>query len=316
VKNGSRLQIAGLLAILLTTGSSVRASAYSFITLDDPAAPLGRTSVYGISGTTVVGTFSNSGGNPSGFTETGGVYTTLAEPNNTWAYGISGSSVVGTNLEGGFVETGGNYTTINPPNSRFTQCHAISGSLIVGYYQDTTTSTYRGFIESLGAFTLLDYPGATGGTYAMGISGNTVVGFYRAPTNAHGFMEIGGVYTPLDFPGASETYALGVSGSTVVGYYNASGRHGFIYANGIFTTIDDPLATQVTAVYGIDGNTIAGTYQDAAGSHGFTATPIPEPTSLALVGFASAVPLLQGRARRRHRGALLKAVALAEEGLS
>jgi hypothetical protein len=61
------------------------------------------------------------------------------------------------------------------------------------------------------SFSTFDIPGASE-TYAYGISGNNVIGYYNDASS-------------------SSTYAHGISGNVVVGYYkNASGTHGFLAA--------------------------------------------------------------------------------------
>jgi len=58
-------------------------AAFTYTTLDDPSAGPGQTFVYGISGSTLVGTYADSGiprAGDHGFSETGGVYITLDNP--------------------------------------------------------------------------------------------------------------------------------------------------------------------------------------------------------------------------------------------
>jgi hypothetical protein len=140
----------------------------------------------------------------------------------------------------------------------------------------------------------------------MGISGNTVVGYYQDANTGfkRGFSETGGVYTTLDAPGGDwATYAYGISGNTVVGFYQGpSGNHGFTLAGGVYTTLDDPLANPgQTFATGISGNTVVGLYLDNLSYHGFVTTA-PEPSTLALLGMG-AVALLGYAWRRRRRAA-------------
>ena len=80
-----------------------------------------------------------------------------------------------------------------------------------------------------------------------------------------------------------------------VGYYGDStlSQHGYLYntLSGQYTFLDDPDAAfsngvEVTQITGINNQgEITGFYTDAGGlAHGFVATPIPEPGTLALDG--------------------------------
>jgi hypothetical protein len=124
-------------------------------------------------------------------------------------------------------------------------------------------------------FTTLDVPTATGGTYAWGIDGRNIVGYYTDGTGDHGFLYNGSSYTTLDDPLAKGfTHAYGISGNNIVGdYFDATGTHGFLYNGSSWTTLDDPLAPGDTAAFGINGNNIVGTYELStafeAHRHGF-----------------------------------------------
>jgi hypothetical protein len=138
-------------------------------------------------------------------------------------------------------------------------------------------------------FTTLTDPdarsGLSNGTYVMGVSGGTVVGYYKDINNVyHGFSyTAGGGFVPIDDPVASQaanngTFALGIWGSYIVGgYHDATGAaHGFFYDGNAFKTIDDPLGSQ-TAPFGISGSTVVGSYSAASGV--FRGFVIPDVTS-------------------------------------
>jgi len=138
-------------------------------------------------------------------------------------------------------------------------------------------------------------PGA-GATYAYGIEGGNIVGYYRDGSyNSHGFSYDGTTYTTLDVPGAGATYAYGIGGGNIVGaYYVGGSYHGFIYDGTTYTTFDVPGASDIYA-YGIDGGNIVGNYYDSSQrTHGFIAV-IPEPATLSLL----AVGVLMVCRRRR-----------------
>ena len=62
--------------------------------------------------------------------------------------------------------------------------------------------------------------------------------------------------------------------------FDSSRGHGFLDTGGIFTTIDVPGATS-TSAFGInDSGQIVGSFYDGTTTHGFLATPVPEPSSL------------------------------------
>jgi hypothetical protein len=132
-------------------------------------------------------------------------------------------------------------------------------------------------------------------TYAQGISGNSIVGYYvDSPgiANAKGFLYNGKKWTTLDFPGAAYgTFAQGIDGSNIVGgYYDSSNYgHGFLYNGTSWTTLNYPGA-ELTWAYGISGSNIVGWYSDgdASSVHGFIYT-IPEPATLLLFGLGAAI---------------------------
>lgn len=120
-----------------------------------------------------------------------------------------------------------------------------------------------------------DFPGAAD-TFINGISGNSMVGYYRTSSNFQlwrGFVSDGVHNVSLDAPlGVMGTEAFGIAGSKIVGFYTdaANKNHGFVYDGSSYTTIDDPLGVNGTQAYGISGNKIVGTYSDAASKvHGF-----------------------------------------------
>jgi hypothetical protein len=137
------------------------------------------------------------------------------------------------------------------------------------------------------SFTPIDVPGAFW-TEAYGINdSNNIVGWYHDATGAHGFLLAEGNFTPIDVPGASRTVAYGINDSNkIVGYYwdGMGGDNGFLLAEGNFTPIDVPGAFE-TVSYGInDSNNIVGWYWYGTRHHGFVATPVPEPSTMLLIG--------------------------------
>src|SRR2546423_4927710 len=81
------------------------------------------------------------------------------------------------------------FTTLDYPGALDTYPHGVSGSTVVGGYQNRSPNTaFHGFIYNGSTFATLDVPGATG-TVAAGVSGSTVVGSYTDSAHLnHGFI--------------------------------------------------------------------------------------------------------------------------------
>jgi hypothetical protein len=321
----SRVSLALGLALLLST-TAARAQNYTYQTIDDPKAVFGSTPS-GISGGNIVGWYIDGFDHYNGYiyniaTKT---FTTLNDPNavlgtspaGTIANGIDGNNIVGlyydnTSLGHGFLylpnllHPENPYTTLDDPaagatDPSYTNPTGISGGNIVGTYLNYTSqfnSVIGSFIFNGTSYTTIADPAAVADTtYASGIDGVNVVGWYSVPDGALGTgPTYGFVYnitttnftTTLSDPGAfSATEAKGISGGNIVGIYSdADGNtHGFLYngTTGNYTTLDDPLAENgATYAFGIDsGGNIVGQYEDANLTyHGFlatTAAPHPGP---------------------------------------
>ena len=132
----------------------------------------------------------------------------------------------------------------------------------------------HGFLYNGTTYTRLDAPLAAtnipvAGTFAYGISGNTVVGQYDdASRVSHGFLynADSGKWTTIDPPGNANTYyAHGIDGDNIVGVYNnGTADRGFLYNyyNEKWTNLDYPLGGTIFDVNGISGNNIVGNYLD------------------------------------------------------
>jgi probable HAF family extracellular repeat protein len=159
-----------------------------------------------------------------------------------------------------------------------------SGQIVGSFAAGART---HGFLDTGGSFTSIDVPGASGaGTIASGINdAGQVVGYFQDSTTTHGFLDVGGSFTTIDVPGARFTSAQGINDAgQIVGYFNdGTFDHGFLDTGGSFTTIDVP-GTSFNVAGGInDAGQIVGTFESSfAVEHGFLATPVAEPSSLAL----------------------------------
>ena len=142
-----------------------------------------------------------------GFDYDGTTYTPLEVPgaSATYARGIDGGNIVGRYLDGSgtrsFMYDGTDYTLLDVPGASSTSAYGIDGGNIVGYYSVVVGYNYNemfgemhpvyeehGFIYDGTTYTTLDVPGASA-TYARGIDGNNIVGYYiDGSGNSHGFL--------------------------------------------------------------------------------------------------------------------------------
>jgi len=190
------------------------------------------------------------------------------------------------------------YTTLDDPLAATngavypygTVVTGISGTNIVGYYADTNGTTH-GFVCNGIGWTTLDDPlaevyGDDPGvlqTYAQGISGTNIVGYYFAGSHMggfyHGFVFDGSAWADFAEPQNGVvpfTYAQGIDATNIVGYYldGTFANHGFLYNGSTSAALDAPLAgsgnSQGTFPSGISGTNIIGHYLDTSNYvHGF-----------------------------------------------
>jgi probable HAF family extracellular repeat protein len=320
---GSTARTRVALGVLALTAGSLAAPAaygqgYTFTFLDAPGvetAPFpSGTSATGINAAGQVVGFYNDARGARGFLYTAGTFTPIDVPGalRTDAYGINATGQVvglyvptgGGNIRG-FLYSGGAFTLLDVPGAVLTEAYGVNAAgQVVGRYFDGTRT--RGFLYDAGVYTPFDVPGADG-TWALGINAaGQVVGFYSSPGSGfRGFLYDAGVYTRLDGPSTSASnFARGINAAgQIVGTSNAG--FGFLYEAGVYTAINVPGA-RATLAFGIDDEgRIVGAYDPPGGlRRAFVATPttaIPEPATLALTAFGTAV--VAGVAGRRHRQA-------------
>lgn len=210
----------------------------------------------------------------------------------------------------GFTDVGGTFASVDDPNTTtLTELLGVNASgEAVGYYKDSLGNSAP-FTWQGGSFTPITFTGLVS-AQATGVNNaGDIVGFNLTGSSAsNGFLDIGGIFSVIDYPGSSFTQALGIDNAgQVVGDYidGSGGRHGFVYniASGTFQSIDDPNGIGTTTIDGINDNgQLVGFYVDANGNtDGFEATPAPEPASLALAGTALLAGIALARRKRLSR---------------
>jgi uncharacterized membrane protein len=176
----------------------------------------------------------------------------------------------------------------------------VLGLIPLGVFLGVTGQTKAAVI-----FSTLDVPGSTL-TLACGINGTgQIAGGYDhvgASGIRHGFLLSGGNYTLFNVPSSSLTNANGIniSGQIVGSYIDAGNiRHGFLLSGGSYTTLDPPGGTNSVARGIDDSGQIVGQFNAGGTTHGFLATPVPEPASLTLVGIGMLSLIGYGCRRRK-----------------
>jgi probable HAF family extracellular repeat protein len=271
----------------------------------------------------VVGYASNSGGNwRHAFLYSNGTMTdlgTLPGDHYSSASGINASGqVVGVSEEinGGysraFLYSNGSMTNLGTlPGCYWSRANAINDNgQVAGYsYGDST----RAFLYSNGTMTDLGLgPGGLGSEASALNANGQVVGFFETSSGwAHAFLYGNGTMTDLGTLGGDSSHAYGInaSGQVVGDAYTGLGYdHPFLYSNGTMTDLTsliDPIPgwTLLRATAINDRGQIVCKGQGTIGSyefsHAFLLTPIPEPSTLALLSIG-AIGLL-GYAWRRVR---------------
>jgi probable HAF family extracellular repeat protein len=162
----------------------------------------------------------------------------------------------------GIMEPSPQLTIPEPCPQRFTAL-TISARLWAGSAPPYTVCagtilnpTTHAFLDDHGAFTQLDYPGASV-TQANAINNaGQIVGTYNTTYGPHSFFYQNGVYTSIDDPNAVWTNATAINNHGVAAGYYQDGQlntHGFLYKNGKFQTVDHPAASS-TSLDGINDN--------------------------------------------------------------
>ena len=167
----------------------------SYTTLDHPLGAQG-TFPHSLFGHTVVGSYIDAAAKAHGFAYDGSSWTTIDDPlgvKGTTVAGISGNKIVGTYIDAknrthGFLYNGSTYTTLDDPSvsgatNSFTSPNGIWSNTVVG--QAFNGLSGFGFVYDGSTFThpfgtSSNLPGVNSLSFSFtGISGNTIVGYYR-----------------------------------------------------------------------------------------------------------------------------------------
>jgi len=307
----------------LVMAASAWASPYAFTVLDVPGAS-GTVANDIDSAGHVVGTFVDAKG-AHGFRYDGTTFDVIDVPGAslTYAWGLNDAGdVVGVfdNASGrhAFLLRAGIYETVDYPGAALSAAWDIDNAgRIVGGFNTVSGVDAHGFMKTGSTFESIEVPGfAFSEATAINDIGQ-VIGdawtSYPSPstTSRHGYVMTGGVVSLIDFPGAPITDASGINnGGAIVGSYaDAAGlTHGFLETGSTFATVDVPFANTGTGAYGIDNSgRIVGAFSDATGNHGFVASPVPEPASLAILITGLGVLLAKFGRRRILRRVLISA---------
>ena len=112
----------------------------------------------------------------------------------------------------GFIDNGATFITLDDPFAQpigiggsVTQAMAVSGQLVVGYYDDSSPNSH-GFLYDGSAYQTLDDPLGMN-TILTGVDGTTIVGYYSSP--AVGFN--GFIATPVPEPASTTLLFVGAA---------------------------------------------------------------------------------------------------------
>ncbi|HEY6945583.1 MAG TPA: hypothetical protein VI431_10630 [Candidatus Acidoferrum sp.] len=288
------------LAIAFTLGlipaKPARAQGRTYTSIDFPGAV--ETGAAGINNLgQIVGGYALPDGSRHGFLYSGGVFTTIDDPNDlisSEALGINNSGQIvgaylldspeeGHTFEGAhaFIYNAGVFTTLDYPAAGVDHTTATkinNAGNVVGVYR-ISGSPGIGFLYVGGTFSTVNVPAVLGCcTHNNGINdAGDIVGQYKFPDDTaphQGFVSLAGVYSTLDVPGASDTVAEDINNSRdIVGSYKSLiGNAGFLFSGGAFSNIAFPGARRTEAVGINDHGDIVGLYQDQNRvMHGFLA---------------------------------------------
>jgi hypothetical protein len=245
---------------------------FTFINVPNPAGGVFFTGVPAVSNLGQAAGFYRDAKNRTHgyFRSSGGQYTTLDFPGATRTGGTDVNDlgvVVGSYTEvGGIVRgyrfDGLGFTPFEVPGARFTQPNDINNfGTTAGYYRDALGAQHGFLRDASGNFSLFDVP--FGAPNLIEVNGLNDLGHVVGYAGANqGFVRIGSEFHPFAAPGAVITFPTGINN-----------------------------AGQIAGFGSLDGVT----------TRAFLATPVPEPSSLVLLGAALCGPGAPARWRSLTR---------------
>lgn len=284
-----------LLVLLFVCGfiSEAYPQTYQYSVIDYPGALW--TSANGINNLGhIVGTYSD-GTNSHGFFYDGNEYVTIDYPGGPFNYSLqdindSGKMVGNYNYNGlgsnnGFIFDGQVFTSFSFAGNTETSVNGVNDAgVVAGGYYDWPTNTSNGFLYDNGNFTIFPDTMIFSDVNDSGL----IVGY--DPDFYTSFLLDENTMTQIifgDIPFGIDIWALGINDSGyIVGNYYPGG--GFIYDGTGYITVNYPGA-QWSSINGInDSGHLVGQYSDNNSTHGFVATPVPEPSLFLLFGLSIA----------------------------
>jgi hypothetical protein len=246
-------------------------ASYVFQTLPAPAGAVGSYA-HGLSGTQIVGGYTDAASNSYGLLFSDGTQQVLSYP------GVSQTNLEGINAEGtvvgdygnssstayGMIYKDGQFTSLSNGTSTFTVLTDINDAgAIVGVYVPKDQVEPVGILRENGRDTVIAVPGSQD-TEPQGINeSGEIVGTFAFS----GFSYANGIYSTIEVPGSTDTNVGAISGTGLIAgsYYGSDSRyHGFVLNNGQFTRVDYPGA-YFTQIFGIeDSGRIVGEYFQGA----------------------------------------------------